>query len=110
MNEPWFDPNQYSWIPGTVLGVFGGLLGGVAGVLAPKGRAKGFVLGLWVVSLAASALLLIAGIVALAFGQPYGVWYGLLLPGVLGLSVLGGLLRVVVQRYQEAERRRLLGR
>ena len=41
MSEPWFDPNRYAWIPGTALGVLGGILGSMAGVLAPRGRAKG---------------------------------------------------------------------
>jgi RHS repeat-associated protein len=36
MNDPWFNENLYSWIPGTALGVLGGLWGGLAGTLAPR--------------------------------------------------------------------------
>jgi hypothetical protein len=47
MTEPWFDPNLYAWIPGTALGIAGGVLGSLGGVLAPRGRARGVVLGLY---------------------------------------------------------------
>ena len=44
---------------------------------------------------------------ALIDGQPYGVWYGLGLPGALGLIVLGGLMPGVRRQYRQAEQRRL---
>ena len=110
MTEPWFDPNRYAWVFGTALGIVGGTLGALAGNLAPRGKAKPLVMGLFVATLVACAALLIAGIVALVQRQPYGVWYGLGLPGLLGLLVLGGLLPVVQTRYREAEGRRLSAR
>jgi hypothetical protein len=110
VSEPWFDPNRYAWIPGTLLGVMGGLLGSLAGVLAPRGKAKGLVVGLFVATIVGSGALLIGGAVALAEGQPYGVWYGLGLPGLVGLGVMGGLLPVVLKRYREAEERRFSAR
>ena len=45
MNAPWFDPNLYAWIPGTVLGVTAGLWGTSVGLLARCGRARSLVLG-----------------------------------------------------------------
>jgi hypothetical protein len=107
MNEPWFDPYLYAWIPGTVLGVLGGLWGSLAGVLAPRGRAKSLVMGLWAALLAASCLLLLAGIIGWVQGQPYGVWYGLGLPGLIGPLVLGPLGLVMRLRYGEAESQRM---
>jgi hypothetical protein len=40
MAERWFDAMQWAWLPGTLLGVLGGLWGSLAGVLAPKGKAR----------------------------------------------------------------------
>ncbi len=110
MNEPWFNPNLYAWIPGTLLGVLGGLWGSLVGVLAPQGKAKPFVLGSLVLLLAACAACLTLGVLAILEHQPYGVWYGLLLPGVIGLGVLGPLTPVALMRYREAENRKMQAR
>jgi hypothetical protein len=107
MNEPWFDPNYYAWIPGTLLGVLGGSWGAMVGSLAPRGKAKGFVLGCLAVLLIASAGCLITGIVALISHQPYGVWYGLLLAGVLGVVLLGSLSPLAINGYRQAEARKM---
>jgi hypothetical protein len=40
-------------------------------------------------------------------GQPYGVWYGLGLPGLIGPLVLGPLWFIMRVRYREAETQRL---
>ncbi len=72
MNEPWFDPNHYAWIPGTVLGTLSGLMGGVAGNLAPRGKAMSLVLGGLGLLLEAGVVCLIFGILALFYHQPYG--------------------------------------
>lgn len=112
MAEPWFDPIRWSWLPGTALGVVGGVIGTLAGVL--NARAPGVVIGsLWVMLLG-SAALLVAAIVALTQGQPYGVWYGLGLPGLLGtlmgacfLIFLGPVIR---QAGREHEERRMQAR
>jgi hypothetical protein len=110
MNEPWFNPNLYAWIPGTALGVLGGLWGSVLGILAPRGRGKTLVLGSLLLMLLADALCLAIGILALMNHQPYGVWYGLMLPGVIGLIILGRLTPVALMRYREAENRKMQAR
>lgn len=107
MNEVWFDPNVYSWIPGTLYGTLGGLWGGVAGSLAPRGSAKRLVLGLGYLFIVIGLALLLMSIVAYLTGQPYGIWYGLGLPGLLGLVLFPSLLPVVLARYREAEERKL---
>lgn len=105
--EPWFDPNVYSFIPGVAIGVIGATLGVLTGLLAPRGKAKGVVVGLYLAAIVASIGLLGVAVVALARGQPYGVWYGLGLPGLIGLVVFGLLYGVVQRRYSEAETRRM---
>lgn len=107
MTEPWFDPNLYAWIPGTLLGVVGGGIGGpLVGVYAPRGKFKRLVLGFHFGIMAICLVLLCVGVIALVTGQPYGVWYGLGFPGLLGLTVFGSLTPVILKRYQEAELRK----
>ena len=102
-----FDPNMFAWLPGTAFGCLGGLWGSLAGVLAPKGRARGLVLGFGWGLLVLGVLLLVAAVVAWALGQPYGVWYGLGLPGVIVPIVLGVNLPMVRAAYRRAEERKL---
>lgn len=107
MNQPWFDP-AYAWLPGTLLGVTAGTFGGLAGWLAPRGRARAPILGAFWILLVASAVMLGAGVAGYLMDQPYGVWYGLGLAGLIGVLVLGlnapGLLRL----YRAAEERRIV--
>src|SRR5215471_2522872 len=84
MIEQWFDPNHYAWIPGTAYGLVAGIMGGLVSWLVPRGRARNFVLRAWFTIWAVAVTLLIVGIVALVNGQPWGVWYGLILPGAIG--------------------------
>jgi uncharacterized membrane protein len=103
MIDPWFDPNRYAWIPGTVFGVVAVALGAVAAWLVPKGRAKSPIIRSWVILWAVAIGLFLAGIAALGARQPWGVWYGLLLPGGVGTAVLGGNLLVILKKYREVE-------
>jgi hypothetical protein len=110
MVEAWFDANHWAWLPGTLLGVLGGCWGAAVGVLGPRGKGRAGVLAAGWLLLAASAVLLTAGVVALVTGQPYGVWYGLGLAGVIGVIVLGVNLPVAVMAYRAAEERRMTAR
>lgn len=107
MTEPWFDPNQYAWIPGTIYGVSAALMGGLVGLLVPKGRGRGFILKAWFTLWAVAVALLIAGLVALVNGQPWGVWFAFLLPGVVGTLVVGANSLVILKSYSVVEQRRL---
>ena len=106
MNEPWFDP-MWAWVPGTILGVFGGLWGTLLGVLGSKGTGKTAIWVSYWLLLAIGAVLLALGIAAVASGQPYGIWYGLLLPGVLLLLVVGPLGLVFRKSQRMAEQRKM---
>ena len=106
MSAPWFDPT-WAWLPGTAFGVIGGLWGSLVGVLAPRGKGKGLIVATYAVLMVAGVAMLMAGLYGLIDDQPYGVWYGLLLPGVITLLVLGPLGLVARLRYREAEFRKM---
>ena len=107
MMQPWFDANHYAWIPGTMYGLAAAALGGLVGVLAPRGRARNFMVRSWLVLWLAAVAMLVAGVVALAVRQPWGVWYALLLPGVVGTLVVGINSYTVLKAYRIVEDRRL---
>jgi hypothetical protein len=94
-------------IAGSVVGVLGGVLGTVAGICAPRGQCKAFVFGLAIVMIGAGIISLITGVAALLLEQPYGVYYPLLLMGIVCTVVLGSFMPVLRQRYREADNRRL---
>ena len=107
MSAPWYDENAWAWLPGTLYGGLVGLWGALAGVLGPQGKARRLITGLGWLFLVSAAILLAAAVTALCTGQPYGVWYGLGLPGLLGVVLLGALLPLVRARYRQAEERRM---
>jgi hypothetical protein len=103
-----------AWWPDHIGGFIGGVGGGVIGTLgsllawlASKGRARGFVLtsvkGMIVLGVLSTA----AGLVALTVRQPYGVWFVLLLLGVLLLAILPARLKDYQRRYHDLEIRRM---
>jgi hypothetical protein len=81
--------------------------GGLAGLLAVQGKARSLVLGFGDLLETLAVGLLAAGVIALLTGQPYGVWYGLGLAGLIGVLVLPFNLRELRKRYREAEERRM---
>ena len=111
MGEPWFDPNTFgAWygsIGGGVGGSLMGCMGGLAGYLAPRGKGRQFVMITFTVFLVLGAVQAVLGMFALAEGQPYGIWYPMLLCGIVTLFVIGPLIPVIRRRYAEAEHRRI---
>lgn len=112
MSEPWFsDPNQFgAWfgsIAGGVGGTLAGILGAAAGTLAPRGRGRKVVLGLMTLGAALGGLMALVGAYAFFTGQPYGIWYPLLLCGIIFAAVMGPLVPVVRRVYDRAEQRKL---
>ena len=105
---PWIsNPNMLGAILGSSVGVFGGIFGTLCGTLAPRGKAKGLVIGMHALGIIAGLIMLALGVIAFLNGQPYAIWYGLGLPGLILTVVLLPLTGVVKQRYREAEQRKL---
>jgi hypothetical protein len=95
---------------GLIGGIFGGLIGcmgAVIGVLAGRGQGRRFVLAALKVMITVGAAAVVAGVVAVASSQPYGVYYPLFLLGGLLVILPAGLLRVVRRRYEQLELRRM---
>ena len=93
-----------------IAAIGGGLIGvwaGIIGMLASRGKARGFVLGSATVVLIAGIASLIAGVAAFATGQPYAVFYPLLLIGLIVTLVVGGLRRTLPKRYEAVEMHRM---
>ena len=106
VTERWWSDATGGWVGG--LG--GAVLGCVAGLfatLAAKGKARGLVLGgTWVmvgVGFCAAA----GGVIALLLKQPYGVWFPLLLLGLLLLLILPLRVRDFRRSYETLEMRRM---
>jgi hypothetical protein len=106
----WFSEETAIYIGsfgGAGIGTFGGILGALGGVLAPRGQARGFVIGSFMtVGVLGLLCLLFAG-VALVMGQPSFVWAPFGLLGVVASSVCLPLVPVMIKRYDEAEARQL---
>jgi MFS family permease len=90
-------------VGGSVIGCLGGLIG----TLASLGRARRLAIGLNGLIVVIGVGSLIAGVVALATGQPYAVHYPLLLGGLLCTILPLGLTKTLCRRYEEAELRKM---
>lgn len=109
MLEWWTASNAglFGGIAGSVVGLLGATFGTAGGILAPRGKAKPLIVGGMLVVSTIGAAALVVGIVALIQGQPYHVWYPLLLLGGLTAGLFGGLTPVVLVRYRQADARRM---
>lgn len=107
MNEPWLsNPGMVGGIFGSIMGILGGIIGTLAGVFVPRGKAKKLTLGVNTFAFVLSFISLVVGIIAYLSGQPYGVWYGFGLCGLLGTSGFGSSFWVILKRAREAELRK----
>ena len=111
---PPFESVAQSWWTdrtGSLIGgIMGGLFGCMAGLLmwlASKGRARLFVVGAMKAWIAIGAVLLVLSLVAGLMRQPYGVWFPLLLCGVIILGIVPSRLRTLRRSYKEQEFRRM---
>jgi hypothetical protein len=107
---PWWTDQEaglIGGIAGSVVGVLGGILGTVAGLCVPRGKCKGLVYGLASLIVGVGIISLIVGVAALLLGQPYCVYYPLLLIGIVCTLLMGCGIPVIGHRYREAEHRRL---
>jgi hypothetical protein len=92
---------------GGILGSLIGCLGAAIGILAPRGRARGFAFGFLKGLLALGVVCLAFGIAALLRAQPYEVYYPLLLIGGMGVVLSLSLQPILRRRYEELELRKM---
>jgi hypothetical protein len=102
----WWNDQAAAWI-GGIGGSVIGLLGALIGTLAGLGRAQTFVLTLSKGLLVLGLGFVLSGLVAVVLGQPYGVYYPLLLGGVILTLVIGLNLPGLRRRYEQIELRRM---
>ena len=102
----WWSDQTGGWVGGAAGGAVG-LFGALIGTLCSLGRGRRFVLA-GLLALGVSGLVLLAtGLAAFALGQPYGVWYPLLLLGVLAPVLAFSLLKTARRRFEALELRRI---
>ena len=86
MSEPWFSPQQAGLVGGLVgsgVGVWGAMVGVLSGLLIPRCRGRGWLLGLLWAGAATGLALTATAVVAAVDGQPFHVLHALGLPGVM---------------------------
>ncbi len=106
MNEPWINPGILGSILGGTFGTLGGVVGTLAGGFVPRGKAKRLTLGVNTFAFVLSFISLVVGIAAYLSGQPYGIWYGFGLCGLLGTVGFGSGFWVILKRARDAELRK----
>lgn len=90
-------------IGGSLIGIWGALIG----FLTSRAKARGFVLGSATALIVIGAASFVAGTIAFATGQPYGVYYPLLLIGVILVVVIGSLRKTLPHRYEAHELKKM---
>lgn len=99
--------NRHSGLFSAILGALIGCLAALIGILSSCGKARGLVLGLMKAMFVAGLACLVLAAVALVLSQPYGVYYPLLLTGLLLTILPIALIRSVRKRYEQIELRKM---
>ena len=94
-------------VVGGIGGVLIGCLGAVIEWLTVRGKAQRFVVNAVRVLIGVGVACALGGFAAVALRQPHGVWYALLLLGVLVVVIFPLRLRSYQDRYREFELRRM---
>lgn len=113
MNEPWFDANEFAAWYGSIAGGLGGsllgILGGLMGTFLPRGKGKRTFTAILLIGALFGACSFGAGLIALGMGQPFGIWFSLLLVGFffgllcpLQIVIIQVVSRVIEQRKMAA--------
>ncbi len=105
----WWSAEGAAWI-GVAGGVLFGTLGAVIGILIGRGRARGLAMTLCWLAAALGLGTLVIGLIALALGQDYAVYFPLLLTGALGTTIFPLLALRSRTVYAQGELRRMRAR
>ncbi|MCA9278008.1 MAG: hypothetical protein H6815_04380 [Phycisphaeraceae bacterium] len=106
----WWTNQQAGLVGGLGGGIGGsacGLLGAAAGVCVPRGIGRRYVLGGMLMFVVLGVLSLLVGFIAIGMGQPWHVYYPLLIIGLVFSGVCGPLIFVIRKQYTIAEQRRM---
>lgn len=111
MADPWIEPAwkfaaYFGGVGGSVVGVIGGVLGSCS-YFVQKGQGRRWILGAYTAMVCFGVACLSVGLYAVATGQPYGIWYPLVLIGLCSSLVFGSLLPVIRHQYRLAEQRKI---
>ncbi|MGO8751700.1 MAG: hypothetical protein ACLQNE_37640 [Thermoguttaceae bacterium] len=98
---------QTAGLIGGIGGSICGILGAMIGILGGIGKARRFVLTLTAALIVFGVACLVLGVIAWSLGQPYGVYYLLLLGGIILTAVCGGNLPNLRRRYEQIELRKM---
>jgi hypothetical protein len=107
---PWWTQESAGWIgaiAGGGNGLLGAAIGAIAGVFGPRGKGKRLVYTLFAFALVGGIAALATGLYALVVGQPYVVWYPMVLLGAMNTLLFTILTPVVRRVYRHAEARRM---
>ncbi len=108
MQEPWLDPEIFSWLPGTILGVVGAVYGAAMGALVSVKSMRAVMYLVDGILVVASFCMLLFGVTGFFMGQPYTLWGGFVLPGIIGVvafSLLWVGLKALYKQVDEQEAR-----
>ena len=103
MNEAWFSPDAARYF----ILVAGLGLTALAVPFIARGTWRRTVVAIWMAIIAAGLLILVAGAIAAATGQPFYVTAPLLLTGLFMAAGYGLSLVFVLRAYRLAERRKV---
>ena len=89
---------DWIWLPGALLALVAGGYASAVGSYLAAGEKNRQLFPIGVILTSISLAITVAGSLLLLRGCSWGVWYSFLLPGVIGLLVIGCLLPIVYRR------------
>jgi len=109
MPGQWWGDGQGGLLGGG-FGILMGLFGAVVGTLGGRGKARRFVLAALKVLFAAGLVCLVVLAVALIDGQPFPVFFPLLIAGLLCTVLPARMIPMMRKRYEDLELRKIAAR
>jgi hypothetical protein len=107
VNEIYLETGAFAGILGSLVGLWSSIWCVVSLLLAWKGRSRGLVLVVTVLSLCTGVISLLGGFWLYLEGQVFQAWYGFILLGVIVIVNYGVLQVILVLLYRRGEKRRM---